>query len=549
LTGANWQVVREFKDVGKSGWDPKTVRPEFEEMMAAVRAGELDVIVVNELSRLTRQGAFEAMKIDEELRRFGVRLVSVQEPFLDTSNAVGQAIFALIAALAKQDSDIKAARISQTKEEIQAVGGRHSATPPFGMKARRTQSGKLVITTLEPDEEFAPLVRELAELALAGHSYSAIANMMNERGEPAPGLRKGRATEARLKAYEERSGNGRKATGVVWRAQTVRSILTHPCIGGYASTREPRGPKGTLYNVIARDETGAPLMPHEGIISPAKWLQVQEAIATRSLKPARKPAKAAPTLLSGWKFLRCGICEGALGQSHSERGPSYYLDSNPVGHGGLAIQIDRADEAVARQVWRKIRSANMSNPEDRAWLVAAATRFAKQHDLAGLEEERTETKANLSHVRESIAQHRAERAHRAWSGRDGAQAWQELMDQYMNWEETCSARLADIEERAAETIRIPSEWFAHDVDPLGPEAPWGRWDVYQRREFLALFLTGVSIKPSREGGGKSGPAIPDAERVVLDWRPAPLDEYGDAEAEIAPEEEIIWPRSLERAGQ
>ncbi len=79
--------------------------------MSAVRAGEVDVVVVDELSRLTRKGAHDALEIDNDFKRYGVRFVSVLEPFLDTSNAIGVAIFALIAVLAKQDSDIKAERL------------------------------------------------------------------------------------------------------------------------------------------------------------------------------------------------------------------------------------------------------------------------------------------------------------------------------------------------------------------------------------------------------------------------------------------------------
>lgn len=52
-----WGVVHTFKDVGRSGWDPNAMRPAFEDLMSAVRAGEVDVVVVNELSRLTRKGA------------------------------------------------------------------------------------------------------------------------------------------------------------------------------------------------------------------------------------------------------------------------------------------------------------------------------------------------------------------------------------------------------------------------------------------------------------------------------------------------------------
>ncbi|QHC27356.1 recombinase family protein [Streptomyces sp. GS7] len=38
-----WRVVHRFKDVGRSGWDPKAVRPGCESLMDAARAGELGV--------------------------------------------------------------------------------------------------------------------------------------------------------------------------------------------------------------------------------------------------------------------------------------------------------------------------------------------------------------------------------------------------------------------------------------------------------------------------------------------------------------------------
>ncbi|MEV8325086.1 recombinase family protein [Kitasatospora sp. NPDC056731] len=98
IVAKGWENNGHFEDVGKSGWDPNVTRPGFEEMMAVVRAGQVDAVIVYSLSRLTRQGALEPMKINGELSRYGVRLVSVEEPYLDTSTPMGVAIFGLIAA-------------------------------------------------------------------------------------------------------------------------------------------------------------------------------------------------------------------------------------------------------------------------------------------------------------------------------------------------------------------------------------------------------------------------------------------------------------------
>ncbi|WP_405646279.1 recombinase family protein [Streptomyces sp. NBC_00019] len=71
IAAKGWDNAGHFAGVGKSWWDPKVIRPEFEEMMAAVRAGHVDAVVVFSLSRLTRQGALEAMLINEELAGHG----------------------------------------------------------------------------------------------------------------------------------------------------------------------------------------------------------------------------------------------------------------------------------------------------------------------------------------------------------------------------------------------------------------------------------------------------------------------------------------------
>ncbi|WP_244190609.1 recombinase family protein [Streptomyces caeruleatus] len=166
------------------------MRPGFEELMKAVRAGEVDVVVVNELSRLTRKGAHDALEIDKEFKKYGVRFVSVLEPFLDTSNPIGVAIFALIAALAKQDSDIKAERLRGAKEEIKAVGGRHSSSAPYGMRAVRERIGNLVVSVLEPDEEnpdHVATVERMIEMSWEGISDNKVAATLE--GEGVPGSR------------------------------------------------------------------------------------------------------------------------------------------------------------------------------------------------------------------------------------------------------------------------------------------------------------------------------------------------------------------------
>ncbi|WP_051819364.1 recombinase family protein [Streptomyces sp. NRRL S-920] len=532
--GVPWVVVGEFVDVGRSGWDPNVVRSDFEDMMRGVRDGEADVVIVNELSRLTRKGAHDALEIDKEFKKHAVRFMSILEPFLDTSTAIGVAIFALIAALAKQDSDIKAERLKGAKDEISAVGGRHSSSAPYGMKTVRKQIDNLVVSVLEPDEdnpEHVKTVERIIEMCFNGKADNKIATLLEGDGVPAPGNAKRRATPKRMESIKKRRISEKDAP-IRWRAQTVAWILDHPAIGGFASERVKRGK--SYVNAVARDSTGAPLTPHKGIITGAKWLQLQE-VRKKPTKANRQPGgESDPTLMSGWRFLTCRLCGGSAGQTPSTSGGGSYMCSNPKGHGGLSIKREAADDYVAQRVWSRLLTADIENEDERHWLAAAALRFARQHDLAGVEEERRETQAHLDHVRESIHELQADRKAGVYRGSQELAVFRATIEQYHAYEDQCVGRLKELDEKTSASVRIPDEWLAptEDDNVIGPKSHWAKWDVFKRREFLDLFLEGVSIGPGRDEDKK---IIPVERRLKLTWRRLPKEDEESAEEDATAE--------------
>ncbi|MFD8975026.1 recombinase family protein [Streptomyces sp. NPDC059593] len=532
--GRGWEVVHAFEDVGRSGWDPHAIRPAFEDLMSAVRAGEVDVVVVNELSRLTRKGAHDALEIDKELKKYGVRFVSVLEPFLDTSNPIGVGIFALIAALAKQDSDIKAERLRGAKDEIRAVGGRHSSSAPYGMRAVREKIGNLAVSVLEPDEdnpEHVEIVARMVEMSFAGISDNKIATTLESEDVPPPGEADRRATEKRMQSIRKRRVSDEDSP-IRWRAQTVRWILSHPAVGGFASERVKRGK--AYVNVIARDEGGAPLTPHRGVVAGARWLELQEKRDRRTKTDRQPGGEATPTLLSGWRFATCEICTGSLGQSKNNGGQDYYMCANPKGHGGLSIKRKDADDHVARCVWARLIGADPDDDEDREWLAQTALRFALRRDLSGVQQERCEAEAHLEHVRNSIAELQADRKAGLYRGREELAMWRATMTQYRTFEDQCTARLEDLDAKTTAVIRLPSEWCEPREDALGPGSPWAAWDVFERREFLALFLAGVMVGPGRDPETRKYIAVED--RLTLDWRRPPEDKDPEATPVRSPRE-------------
>lgn len=131
--------VRELLQLARArSWDPvvyrETVsgaareRPELDRLLADARAGRLTVVAVWALDRLSRQGAGPVLNLVGELDRCGVALVSVREPWLDTSGPFRDIIVAFAATMAKLE---RARLIERTKAGLAraARSGTRSGKP------------------------------------------------------------------------------------------------------------------------------------------------------------------------------------------------------------------------------------------------------------------------------------------------------------------------------------------------------------------------------------------------------------------------------------
>jgi site-specific DNA recombinase len=168
-----FEVAKAYPDVGVSGYRAVD-RPQYDQLLDDVRAGQIDVIVVWKLDRLTRRGIRSIAPLLDLLEETGASLVSVQDS-IDTSTAMGEGVLGLLASLAKQESEnistrTRSAKAHQAQQGKWGGGGRR----PFGY--RKTDDGFAV----DPDE--ARHLRKGAERHLAGESLRSIVADWNERG-------------------------------------------------------------------------------------------------------------------------------------------------------------------------------------------------------------------------------------------------------------------------------------------------------------------------------------------------------------------------------
>ncbi|MBH1934882.1 recombinase family protein [Streptomyces sp. AV19] len=519
-----WTFVEHFEDVGRSGFDPKIVRPGFEALMAAVRREECDVVIIPALSRLTRQGAYEAMKINDELQRHGVSLVSVDEPFLDTSTPVGVAIFALIAGLAQQESESKRQHILRAQAAVRLVGGHVTGSAPYGFKSERTTvpvqdgDGTLTITRLVPDLIQAQHVRGMVADAMAGKSAVAIAKRLNEEKVPTSLESMGETGRNRLKGRRKRAdivSAPLEDERAQWHSGSVLRVLRDPRLAGFASKVVGGGGK----REPQRDASGEIVRSHEGIIPPGEWFQLQEVVNRK--RPEVKQTKR-PSLLTGWGVLFCAVCGSTM--QHSEtKGIRYYRCKRPAGtidgHKSLSVNMQTVDNVVAGRVFARLSvmtdDFEAQSAEDQELIVEASRRFAHQQDTSGVEAERAELTAALEYTRESLATLYKDRAEGAYRTTTGRRMFMESEERLAKEEERLEGALTLLAERATSTVVLPiGQWCGdNDGDPIGEGSPWTAWDLARRREFLALFIDRVELGKATAHGRAS-----DTEkRVSITW--------------------------------
>jgi DNA invertase Pin-like site-specific DNA recombinase len=528
----NWVHVDEnYADVGLSGYDPTVFRPGFERLMEDAKAGKFDVVVIYMLSRLTRQGAAEALRIQQELANVGVAIVSTQEPFINTSddNPFGVAFFALIAGLAHQESKNKSKFIRDAFAALRAKGSHSSGPVPFGFQVHTEQVDDLTIRILSPGERSehgvgpdalpADIVDFMIKEAEDGTAANAIARRLTDKHARTSlaMLSEEDGKLLRESAQKRRRTEEGDATEYEWSPTVVLRILRDPRLAGFAIG--PVDPK-TKRRTILRDENGEPVRPHTGFVEPRRWYALQALLDGR--KPAtHRDRTGERTLLGSWGVLCCSRCKS--GMTVARTSGTYVCNLNrSVGKEPrhvLRMMMSHADRIIAERVWARLGAMDPSTPEDAEWLAAAAARYAVQGSDPEAAEELAEQEAQLEHVQQSIKELTEDRD--AYVGPTARKAFRDTLAKYAAHEERCSARIAELTASATTSARLPvDEWYdAGDGDPFAKEGVWSRWGVDEKRSFIALFVDRVLVSSA---AGKSGPPAELADqRIEIEWAALP----------------------------
>ena len=170
-----WTVAAEFIDAGYTG--STMDRPGLQGLLASLDQHVFDVVVVHELSRLSRS-IFDTFDLFETFGRYDVGFASVKEPNFDFTTPTGKLFLTLMAALNQYYLDLLRMHTAKGKRERARQGLYNASIIPFGYKA---EGDARTPPAIEP--QAADGVRQAFETYGAGKSSDQeIADLINDMG-------------------------------------------------------------------------------------------------------------------------------------------------------------------------------------------------------------------------------------------------------------------------------------------------------------------------------------------------------------------------------
>ena len=294
------ELVAEFSDDGYSGTSFE--RPQFQKMMEAVKAGEINCIIVKDLSRFGREYIDAGRYIEKIFPQLGVRFIAVNDNYdslnFSTSDSLIVPIKNFLNDSYCRDISIK---VRSNFESRRRNGEFVSNYTPYGYLRSPNDKTQLVI-----DEAAGEVVRDIFRWKVEGMSPVTIAEKLNLRGVLSPSEHK-RSIGINYKTAFQTNARSK------WGPKTVIRILTNEVYTGVLVQGKRTTPNYKVKHTIVKDEQDWSRIEnaHEPIIQVREFELVQKLMQEDSRR-----ASGSDTVypLSGRVY--CGTC-GALAKRYS----------------------------------------------------------------------------------------------------------------------------------------------------------------------------------------------------------------------------------------
>lgn len=252
-----------FIDNGFTGTD--FLRPEFSRMIQEAQAGNIDCVVVKDLSRLGRNYIETGNFIEKVFPFLKLRFIAVNDNYdtahLDSGTELGASLKNIINDYYAKDISRKSGSALKAKRLRGDYIGNYA---PHGYIKDPENRNHLLI-----DPESAPVIRYIFELRAQGKGFDTINRILNAEGYPSPG---------RLR-FERGiiTNNNKKGSELRWNRHVTKDILTNVVyIGHLAQGRSASCyHKGIPFHWTKPEDWDVVEHTHEPIISLELWEKVQ----------------------------------------------------------------------------------------------------------------------------------------------------------------------------------------------------------------------------------------------------------------------------------
>lgn len=369
-------VVDVYIDRAKSGKD--TNRPQLQRLLKAITKGEISLVMVTELSRLSRN-IKDFCEIWELMREHKCEFQSLREQF-DTTSAAGEMVLMSLANIAQFERKQVSERVRYNFRARAERGLFNGGCIPVGLKKHPEKRGYLAI-----DDDEAKIVKEIFATFLREQTLASTGKSLQERGYRLP--KTGRKAGA-----PSRSGN--------FTVDNIQAILTQRAYIGERVIRKPD----------EENESVQACWPP--IIAKEDFDKVQAVLKSNRYHPRTYKNQRFPFLLSSLCY--CAKCGDTMsGKSANGNGGKipYYEHSWATKKQSFLNKKVFACEPhrilasrIEPQVWDKV-SELLANPEVAKRIITKAHQQHSENPTLKDQEQISNRIHGISEQIEALAEH------------------------------------------------------------------------------------------------------------------------------------------------
>ena len=124
-------IVEAFREEGVSGTKELENRPALQELLAAIDAGEVRLVLIEALNRLARDLMVQETILGD-LRKRGITVISVTEPDLCSDDPSRKLMRQIFGAISEYDKAMIVLKLRGARQRMKARTGRCEGSKPFG---------------------------------------------------------------------------------------------------------------------------------------------------------------------------------------------------------------------------------------------------------------------------------------------------------------------------------------------------------------------------------------------------------------------------------